>query len=186
MVKRIFAQEAYEETSPAYVRGGVQYYYLRVNPQPFEDGKVIAIEDVYNHEPTKADKIALYNSWLAIEKLVKVAAITAYDVTDAVNVFEINGTRAWLDKATRVGLVNSLTIEKAAGHTESTLYLNGQALVLPIDEALSMLSELELYAVECYRTTEAHKANVDALNVIEDVAAYDITADYPEHPVFNV
>ena len=116
---------------------------------------------------------------------MKVAAIVAYDVTDAVNVFEINGMHAWLDKATRVGLVNSLTIEKAAGRTESTLYLNGTALLLAIDDALAMLSELELYAVACYRTTEEHKAAVNALSVIEDVIAYDITAGYPQHPVFN-
>ena len=186
MVKRIFTQEEYTETSTAYVKGGVQYYLLRVDPQPFEEGKIIAIEEVYDHEPTQVDKDALYNSWLAMEKRVKVAEIIAYDVTDAVNVFELNGMLAWLDKATRVGLVNSLTIEKAAGHTESTLYLNGHAFVLPIDNALAMLAELELYAIACYQTTEAHKVNVNAMSVIEDVIAYDITADYPQHPVFNV
>ena len=185
MVKRIFTQEGYAEVAPAYKRGSKQYYFLRVDPQEQADGTIIAIEEVYDHEPTKADKKALYASWLAMEQRVKVAAIVAYDVTDAVNVFEINGMHAWLDKATRVGLVNSLTIEKAAGRTESTLYLNGTALLLAIDDALDMLSELELYAVACYRTTEEHKAAVNALSVIEDVIAYDITAGYPQHPVFN-
>lgn len=186
MVKRIFAEKDYAEVSPAYVRGGVQYYFLRVDPQPFKDGKVIAIEEVYDHEPTQADKDALYAAWLAMEKRVKVAEIVVYDITDAVNVFEINGMRAWLDKATRVGLQNSLRVEKEAGHETSTLYLNGVAFVLPIDEALGMLAELELYAVGCYQQTEAHKAAVNAYTSIEDVIAYDYTQGYPEHPVFNV
>ena len=46
MVKRIFTQEEYTETSPAYVKGGVQYYLLRVDPQPYEDGKVIGTKEI--------------------------------------------------------------------------------------------------------------------------------------------
>ena len=185
MVKRIFTQEEFAKVAPAFERGGVQFYFLRVDPQPFEDGKVIAIENVFDHEPTQEDEKSLYASWLAIEKRVKVDAITKYDVSENVNVFELNGMRAWLDKATRVGLVNSLTIEKESGRTESTLFLNGIALVLPIDDALAMLETLELYAIDCYRQTEAHKLAVNALAFIEDVQNYDISAGYPAHPVFN-
>lgn len=128
----------------------------------------------------------MYAAGLAAEKRVKIADIIRYDVSEHVNVFEIGGQQAWLDKATRVGLVNSLTIEKAAGHTDSTLYLDGHALILSVDDALAMLAQLELYAIECYRTTESHKASVLAMSDINDVKGYDITAGYPQHPVFNV
>lgn len=186
MVKRIFNQEEFANVAPAYERGGVQFYFLRVNPQPFAEGKLTAIEEVYDHEPTKEDEESLYGAWLAMEKSVKIADIVKYDVSKNVNVFEINGMRAWLDKATRVGLVNSLNIEKEAGRTESTLYLNGVAFVLPIANALAMLDTLELYAIDCYRQTEAHKVAVNASAVIEDVVNYDISAGYPMHPVFEV
>lgn len=147
---------------------------------------ITSIENVYDHEPTEEDKTNLYAAWLAMEKANKTHEITAYDTSDNVNVFEIAGMRAWLDKATRVGLVNSLSIEKESGRAESTLFLNGIALVLPINDALAMLETLELYAIDCYRQTEAHKLAVNALAVIEDVQNYDISAGYPAHPVFEV
>ena len=185
MVKRVFIKKEYTEIAPAYKRGRKQFYFLRVDPQEQEDGTIIAIEDVYDHEPTDADKVALYNGWLRMEQMVKVAEIAAYDISDNVNVFELNGMSAWLDKATRVGLQNSLHIEQQAGRKTTTLYLNGYELTLTITKALDMLDTLELYALDCYRTTEAHKANVNASDNIEYVHDYDITADYPAHPVFN-
>ena len=186
MVRRIFTKEEYAEVSPAYVKAGVQYYMLRVDPQEQQDGTIVAIEDVFDHEPNEADKKALYGAWLAMEKRVKITQIVAHDSSDAVNVFEINGVNAWLDKATRVGLQNSLRVEETAGHETTTLYLNGIALVLSPDAALQMLDELELYAIECYRVTEEHKAAVNASDNIEFVNGYDYTTNYPAHPVFNV
>ena len=61
------------------------------------------------------------------------------DKSDGVNCFYCNGKPAWLDKATRVGLVNSLTMEKAAGRTETVLWLNGEMLTLGVDDALQMM-----------------------------------------------
>lgn len=185
MVKRNFTKDEYAEIAPAYERSGVQYYYLRVDPQEKEDGTIIAVEDVFDHEPNNEDKTALYGAWLAMEKRVKIAAINVYDISDNVNVFEIAGHRAWLDKATRVGLQNSLRIEQEAGHETTLLYLDGVSLSLSIAEALEMLAQLELYAIECYRQTEAHKAAVNASDNIEYVNGYDYTTGYPEHPVFN-
>ena len=43
-----------------------------------------------------------------------------------------------------------------------------------------MLSALELYALECYNVTAAHKAAVSALESVEDIVAYDYTENYPE------
>ncbi len=167
------------------MRNGKQHYYLRVNPVE-NDGMITSIEDVFDHEPTQEDKDALYATGLAMAKRVKVSEIGHYDKSEHVNVFEFGGQSAWLDKATRVGLVNSLNIEKASDHETTTLYLNGVPMTLPVDAALAMLSQLELYAIDCYRTTEAHKAAVQAMSVIEDVENFDVTADYPEHPVFTL
>ena len=49
--------------------------------------------------------------------------ITAYDVSSNVNGFILNGNVVWLDKDTRVGLMNSTSIQKSAGLTETVLWL---------------------------------------------------------------
>ena len=120
----------------------------------------------------------------AIEK--KIALIKDYDKSQGVNSFALNGQPAWLDKATRVGLVNSLTIEKSAGRTETELWLNGESYILPIDVVLQMLVVLELYAKECYNMTEQHIANVKKIEDINRVRNYDYTKGYPQRPQFNV
>ena len=48
-------------------------------------------------------------------KVDKIEEIAAYDTSDKVNGFILNGQIVWLDKATRVGLMNSTTIERDLG-----------------------------------------------------------------------
>lgn len=120
----------------------------------------------------------------AIER--KVALIKDYDKSEGVNSFTLNGNNVWLDKATRVGLVNSLTIEKAAGRTETELWLNEVMYTLPIDMVLQMLVVVELYAKDCYNTTEQHIVNVKKLTDINRVWNYNYTKGYPARPIFNV
>ena len=48
-------------------------------------------------------------------KEMLLAEIDAYDTSSAVNGFMLNGLLVWLDKATRVGLMNSTTIERDLG-----------------------------------------------------------------------
>lgn len=43
-----------------------------------------------------------------------------------------------------------------------------------------MLVALEVYAGDALNVTESHKATVNALNDIESVDNFDITAGYPE------
>ena len=48
-------------------------------------------------------------------KANKIAEIASYDTSDKINGFMLNGQIVWLDKATRVGLMNSTTIERDLG-----------------------------------------------------------------------
>lgn len=113
-------------------------------------------------------------------KIDKIAEITAYDTSDKVNGFILNGLLVWLDKATRVGLMNSTTIAKAAGQQTTTLWLGGIKLVVDCDKAIQLLSALEMYALECFNVTASHKAAVSELTTIEEVEAYDYKAGYPK------
>lgn len=112
----------------------------------------------------------------------KLAEIDTYDTSEAVNSFTLDGAQVWLDKATRVGLMNSLSCEKAAGRSTTTLWLGTTSLTLGIDLAMQLLAQVELYALECYNVTAAHRAAVAALTTPEAIAAYDHTTGYPEHP----
>lgn len=112
-------------------------------------------------------------------KAKKIEEINKYDSSSAVNSFTYSGTDYWLDKATRVGLMNSTTILKEAGETNASLWLGNLHVVLPVDDVIDKLSQLEVYALECYNVTAQHKAAVDALQTIEDVESYDITLGYP-------
>lgn len=109
----------------------------------------------------------------------KTSEIDAYDTSSAVNGFALNGTVVWLDKETRVGLMNSTSITKAMGQPTTTLWLGESKMEVPCDTAIQLLSALEMYALECYNVTAAHKKAVSELTSIEEVEKYDITAGYP-------
>ena len=113
-------------------------------------------------------------------KEMLIAEITDYDTSDKVNGFVLNGLLVWLDKATRVGLMNSTTIAKAAGQETTTLWLGGLKLVVDCDKAIQLLSALEMYALECFNVTASHKAAVGELKSIEEVEAYDYKTGYPK------
>lgn len=113
-------------------------------------------------------------------KAEKIAEIIAYDTSDKVNGFILNGLLVWLDKATRVGLMNSTTIAKAAGQETTTLWLGGLKLVVDCDNAIQLLSALEMYALECFNVTARHKAAVSELKSIEEVEVYDYKTGYPK------
>lgn len=106
--------------------------------------------------------------------------IDVYDSSSAVNSFVLNGMEVWLDKATRVGLMNSTTIAKSSGQKTTTLWLGGLKLVVDCDKAIQLLSALEMYALECFNVTASHKATVGELKTIEEVEAYNYKTGYPK------
>jgi hypothetical protein len=115
----------------------------------------------------------------AAQKMV-LAEIEKHDTSSAVNGFILNGQRVWLDKATRVGLMNSTTIAKAMGQPTTTLWLGDAKLVVECDKAIQLLSALEMYALECFNVTAAHKKAVAEMSTVESVLGYDYTAGYPK------
>ena len=115
----------------------------------------------------------------AAQKMV-LAEIEKHDTSPAVNSFMLNGQRVWLDKATRVGLMNSTTIAKAMGQPTTTLWLGDAKLVVECDKAIQLLSALEMYALECFNTTAAHKKAVSEMGTVESVLGYDYKAGYPK------
>ena len=119
-------------------------------------------------------------------KVNKIAEITAYDTSDKVNGFILNGQIVWLDKATRVGLMNSTTIERDLGQETTELWLGEHNLIIKCDLAIQLLQQLEVYALKCFNVTATHKKEVNSLSTIEEINSYDITKDYPDKLVINI
>lgn len=123
---------------------------------------------------------------LELAKKRVIRSIEDYDSSDNVNSFYLNGVKVWLNKDTRVGLMNSLTIEKNAGKEQSTLWFNSICITINCDAAIQMLSALELYALNCYNVTAEHKVAVEELTSLADVEEYDYTSGYPQKLTFTI
>ena len=137
-------------------------------------------KEQYSYDVCWIDGVSSDADVLQRAKEAVLAAIEAYDTSSSVNGFILNGERVWLDKATRVGLMNSTRIVKAMGQKTTTLWFGGMQIEVNCDKAIGLLSALEMYALECFNVTAAHKKAVAELNTVEEVLGYDYTKGYPE------
>lgn len=110
----------------------------------------------------------------------KIATIQAYDTSDNVNSFLLNGVAAWIDREDRIGTRRAIELDIEAGNTVSEIWLQGMMLQVNSQLALKLLDKLEHYAFLAYNTTQRHIYNVRQLTTIEEVNAYDYTQGYPE------
>lgn len=148
-------------------------------PEDYEEIDYIIQEDPSIKEPTEEELIERKKNSLLME-------ITNYDSSNNVNVFYLNDEPIWLPKADRVGLMNSINIEKQIGRETSTMWFNGKSYTVNCDLAIQLLTAIELYALQCYNITEHHKFQVNQLESLRDLNAYDITKNYPEPLHFDI
>lgn len=112
-------------------------------------------------------------------KKLKENEIKQYDVSPEVNSFKLQGKDMWLEKDLRVSLSNSIKIEQASGKEQTVLWHEGICYQIPINTALQMLSALELYALECYNTTQKHISELDKLSTTKEILQYNYKIEYP-------
>jgi hypothetical protein len=149
-------------------------YVLRLNPVKLKETKDIEsptlkyLQIYVNHEPT-----------LLNLKKILISLQREYDSSTAINTFIVNGIPAWFDKATRVGLVNSINFKKLNGESAIKLWLGTKNITIDIDKALKLFAAIEDYAFKCYNVTKVHLKEIEELATIEDALRYDITKDYP-------
>lgn len=117
---------------------------------------------------------------LARAKEDKKREITDYDQSTNVNEFYMLGFPVWLDKATRAGLKLRFEAELESGRTETSLWYGNMQFPLQLEDAMKMLFAIELYASACYDNTQRHLAEIEKLETIDELAAYDYTVGYPE------
>ena len=117
---------------------------------------------------------------LAAAKREVLSAISTYDASDSVNTLVVNGQRGWLDKATRVGLMNGVGVAKSCGLERMSLWIDGREYVMDVERLEELLVKVEVYAMGCYNVTAGHRRAVDGLKTLEAVLGYDFKAGYPQ------
>ena len=156
----------------------VEEEYTDMNPDGNDEKKT---RTVYKYDVVDIDKrFKTEDEVIAELKELKNDEITKYDTSSNVNVFSLNGVDVWLDRDTRVSLMNSTTIAKNMGQENTTLWLGTIKITVKCDQAIQLLSALEMYALSCFNKTAEHKKNVEALSTINEIVSYDYTVGYPE------
>ena len=156
----------------------VEEEYTDMNPDGNDEKKT---RTVYKYDVVDIDKrFKTEDEVIAELKKLKNDEITKYDTSSNVNVFSLNGVEVWLDRDTRVSLMNSTTIAKNMGQENTILWLGTVKITVKCDQAIQLLSALEMYALSCFNKTAEHKKNVEALSTINEIVSYDYTVGYPE------
>ena len=138
----------------------------------FDETKVRA---AFTQFSTKLDALKLEQA-----KAEKIAEITAYDKSPAVNAFYLNGEQHWLDFNLRDRVFDGNERIAYKGREETSLWLDGKCFVMPIAVAQDLICTIEVYAKDCYNVTATHQAEVNKLTTIEEVEAYNYKTGYPE------
>jgi hypothetical protein len=116
-------------------------------------------EEWVEYKTAITEEDVLNDGWLPYEnindeKQEKIQQVIEYDKSIDVNSFFIGSIQAWIDRDTRVSLMNSTTILKNAGQETTTLWLNNMPFVISCELLIQMLGMLEIYALQCYNVTE--------------------------------
>lgn len=156
----------------------VEEEYTDIDPDGNDEKKT---RTVYKYDVVDIDRrFKTEDEVIAELKKLKYDEITKYDTSSNVNAFSLNGVDVWLDRDTRVSLMNSTTIAKNMGQENTTLWLGTVKITVKCDQAIQLLSALEMYALSCFNKTAEHKKNVEALSTINEIVSYDYTVGYPE------
>ena len=141
----------------------------------YEENPNASVKEVWDMELTPPHVRTLEEA-----KSEKIFEIEDYDRSEAVNSFTIGNQTMWLTVDERQQLATQISSNEAIGRDTMTRWFNGQEFTFPIATWKQMLVALEVYAGDALNVTESHKAAVNALETIEEVDNYDITAGYPE------
>lgn len=94
----------------------------------------------------------------------------------SVNGFYYGDNKKWLDKNTRIGLVNLIN----CGAESVTVQLDDELVDITASDLKTFLNKLEVYAGKCFATTAKHKQAAYQLKTREEILNYDYTSGYPD------
>lgn len=168
-------------------------YPIGVSYEDYLDGKWVKLSEEQKNFADKNQTATIKEIWdmqlapsdLTKLKNQKILEITEYDKSSDVNSFTLNGYNAWVDRETRVSLMTTTQIKKQMGEYETTIWFDNYSFTMPCDTVIQMLSQLEMYAYDCFNQTAKHKAAVLELDDEEQIKNYDYKVGYPEKLSFD-
>lgn len=94
----------------------------------------------------------------------------------------------WANKTERSVLKTAVEDCLKVGRTTYRLDIRDLGISIPIncELLLTMLSQLEVYAIDCYNKTTDHIYAVKNLTTVEDIENYNYREDYPEKLKFEL
>lgn len=113
-------------------------------------------------------------------KVIKLKDLEKYDKSNNVNEFTYNGNTMWIDFDLRKSIAHDINVLKAKNIKEFVFWNNNIPMTFPIYVLEKLLIEIEIYALKCFNVTAQHKANIEALETIEEVNNYNFKTGYPE------
>ena len=122
----------------------------------------------------------------------KVDEINNYDSSKEVNICYIKTALDtipyWANKTERSSLKSAIQDCIAMGRETYRLDLRevGVSVDINCEKLLSMLSALEVYAIDCYNKTTDHIYAINNLTTVEEIEAYDYRVGYPEKLTFTL
>lgn len=164
-----------------------------------ENGKVLRKGDTYFSRSimlpseSESDYEECYepNEELEQAKADKIAEIIAYDSSDKVNNFIINGViNGWLTPEERANYKNSIESDDLLyskgiiNKTTITFKISGYQVSLERTDSKIMLAQIQNYADSCWLVTDNHKDAVKAMTDIDSVNSFDVSKGYP--PMLNL
>ena len=187
-IKDISAETMFE---PIERRNGV--YVATFLLSETEDVKRIATAR-YASKPTEEKVQTDFAEWKArhtalllnAAKQRKLQEIAAYNTSDNVDAFLLNGEKHWLTRDERAMAKLSTEARQRLGHYTTEQCLGGKFYTIPCDTLLTMLARLEDYALSCFNYAIRQQAEVNALTSLEEVENYDVTKGYPEMLTFTI
>lgn len=182
-IKSIIDKTDYQKVQPKFGK-----FLCELCPVEIEEGKYAVLQALVSDNPTDAEFEYMEKDaeayYLPVEKNGKIAAITTYDKSPAVNSFSLGGNPMWLPLEERKSMRQSLIALKAEGIETFTYWLGLTPITMPVAQFETIMDKVEVYALQCFNVTAQHKAEVMALTTLAEVAQYDITAGYPEKLAF--
>lgn len=142
------------------------------------------IDTIVDYAKSQYSEIRNSKDTIEKHKIDKLQEIELYDTSDNVNSFYYNGNLMWLDKETRISLMNTLELSEKAGKTTMNIWFGDTSFNFEIETAKSILTSVEMYAMECYNVTAQHRVSVKNMTSIEEIDNFDVTTGYPERLSF--
>ena len=163
----------------------LQYGYKEIIREPYPQGEIVYREHYVENDTT------ITISWVATLEGTRqyiLDKIKSFDTSNAVNEFVINGIGMWIDGDTeRPKLRGAVQTYLDKGLGDYPLCVEGVGII-PVapTKLLSMLADIEVYAIECFTKTFEHKEAVNALTTCTELVNYDYTEGYPEKLRFEI